>query len=58
MRRKANIICAVVGIVAFFAALGTVGGVEHGYIGLMPGAVRAFVCMVVCAACIAVAQED
>ena len=58
MRRKVNIICAVVGIAAFLAALGTVGGVEHGYIGLMPGALRAFVCMAVCAACIAVVQED
>lgn len=56
MKRKIKITLAAVGALAFAGALGAVSGIEHGMMGLVPGAICAFVCLAICGACVEIGE--
>lgn len=56
MKCKIKITLAIAGAVALIIALGTVGAIERGTIGIVTGAVRALVCMLMCGACVEIGE--
>ena len=56
MKRKIKIALAIAGAAALIIALGTVGAIERGTVGIMTGAVRALVCMLMCGACVRIGE--